>query len=523
MRFLPITIIACGLICFPAAAQQKAGGTGNRPNILFIMADDHTSQSWGIYGGVLKNYVRNGNIQRLARKGAVLNNAFCTNALCVPSRATIMTGQYSQLNGVYTLADALNPDSMNIAKVMQQAGYQTALIGKWHLKKRPSGFDHFMVMPGQGVYFDPVFKTEDNWEDDGIPAGKKYPGYNTDVVTDYSIDWIKHRKKEKPFFLMMHFKATHEPFEYPDRLKDLYNDTTLPEPESILDFGPETNGRSFKGQPIENMEARWETYQKHPDTYWTTYPGMPFSIEGLDSIQARRKIYQKFVKDYLRCAAAIDENIGRVLDYLQQSGLANNTVVIYTSDQGYFLGEHGFFDKRMMYEESLRMPFVICYPKEIKGGSRIDDIILNIDFPALFADYAGVKKPDFIQGRSFRQNLQGRTPKDWRKSMYYRYWQHYPEIPGHFGLRNDKYKLIFYYGLPLDMTDVSKQPTPPAWEFYNIQEDPHELHNAINDPQYQSIIKAMKTELKTEKAKAGDNDDRYLHLQEIFKTYWNEN
>jgi arylsulfatase A-like enzyme len=520
MRFFLITVIACELICLPAAAQQKAGA---RPNILFIMADDHTSQSWGIYGGVLKNYVKNANIQRLAKKGAVLNNAFCTNSLCVPSRATIMTGQYSQLNAVYTLADALDPGKMNIAKVMQQSGYQTALIGKWHLKKRPSGFDHFMVMPDQGVYFDPVFKTEADWQDDGTPAGKKYPGYNTDVVTDYSIDWIKHRKKEKPFFLMMHFKATHEPFEYPDRLKDLYNDTTLPEPESILDFGPETNGRSFRGQPIEDMEARWETYQKHPDTYWTTYPGMPFSIAGLDSIQARRKIYQKFVKDYLRCAAAIDENIGRVLDYLQQSGLANNTVVIYTSDQGYFLGEHGFFDKRMMYEESLRMPFVICYPKEIKGGTRIDDIILNIDFPALFADYAGLKKPDFIQGRSFRQNLQGKTPKDWRKSMYYRYWQHYPEIPGHFGIRNDKYKLIFYYGLPLNMTDVSKQSTPPAWEFYNIQEDPHELHNAINDPQYQSIIKKMKAELKIEKAKAGDNDDRYPQMQEIFKTYWKEN
>lgn len=510
----------CGTLLVRAA--QPDTSTLPRPNILFIMADDHTSQSWGIYGGPLKNYVRTENIQRLAKKGAVLNNAFCTNSLCTPSRATIMTGQYSQLNAVYTLADALSPDSMNIAKVMQQAGYQTALIGKWHLKKRPSGFDHFMVMPDQGVYFDPVFKTENDWKDDGVPAGKKYPGYNTDIVTDYSIDWIKHRKPGKPFFLMMHFKATHEPFEYPDRLKDLYNDTTLPEPVSILDFGAETNGRTFKGQPLESMEARWEEYQKHPDTYWTTYPGMPFSTEGLDKIQARRKIYQKFIKDYLRCAAAIDENIGRILDYLQQAGLAENTVVIYTSDQGYFLGEHGFFDKRIMYEESLRMPFVICYPKEIKGGARIDDIILNIDFPALFADYAGIKKPEFIQGKSFRKNLQGKTPKDWRKVMYYRYWEHYPDFPAHFGIRNNKYKLIFYYGQPLDMTNVSRQPTTPAWEFYNIQDDPHELHNAIDDPQYQYIIKKMKTELKTEKAKAKDNDDRYPQMREIFKNYWIE-
>jgi arylsulfatase A-like enzyme len=166
---------------------------------------------------------------------------------------------------------------------------------------------------------------------------------------------------------------------------------------------------------------------------------------------------------------------------------------------------------------------VICYPKEIKGGTRIDDIILNIDFPALFADYAGLKKPGFIQGRSFRQNLQGKTPKDWRKSMYYRYWEHYPEIPAHFGIRNDTCKLVFYYGQPLDMTNVSRKTSPPAWEFYNIQEDPHELHNAINDPQYQSIIKKMKAELKIEKAKAGDNDDKYPQMQEIFKTYWKEN
>lgn len=319
---------------------------------------------------------------------------------------------------------------------------------------------------------------------------------------------------------MTHFKATHEPFEYPDRLKHLYEDVEIPEPGSLLDFGPETNGRSFKGQKLENMEARWEQFQKDPDKFWTTYPGMPFSIEGLDSVQARKKIYQKMVKDYLRCGAAIDENIGRLLDYLEQSGLADNTVVIYTSDQGYFLGEHGFFDKRMMYEESLRMPFVICYPKEIKSGSRIDDIILNIDFPALFADYAGIKKPSFIQGESFRKNVTGKKPVDWRSSMYYRYWQHNPDIPAHFGIRNDKYKLIFYYGQPLNMTDVSKQTTPPAWEFYDIQKDPQELHNAINDKQYQAIISKMKKELKKQKAMAGDNDDDHPEMQAIFSNYW---
>lgn len=503
-----------------AVAQSQSPKAPNNPNIIYIMADDHTSQAWGIYGGVLKDYVKNKNIKRLAKEGAVLNNAFCTNSICVPSRATVMTGQYSNRNGVYTLSDALSPDSVSIAKVLQANGYQTALIGKWHLKKEPAGFDHFMVMPGQGLYFDPVFKTEDDWQDDGIEAGKKYPGYNTDVVTDYSIDWLKKRKRDKPFFLMVHFKATHEPFEYPDRLKDLYKDVDIPVPVSLYDFGPQTNGRSFIGQKLETLEKRWEAYQKNPKTFWTDYPGMPFSIAGLDSLQARKKIYEKFIKDYLRCGAAIDENIGRLLDYLDKERLAENTVVIYTADQGYFLGEHGFFDKRMMYEESARMPFVIRYPKEIKGGTRINDIVLNEDFSALFADYAGLKKPAFIQGASFRKNLEGVTPKDWRSCMYYRYWQNEPNRPAHFGIRTDKYKLIFYYLQPLDMHGASKETTTPAWEFYDISVDPKELHNAINDKKYQEIIKKLKVELLKEKEKAGDSDAKYPEMQEIFSKYW---
>ncbi|MDP4283724.1 MAG: sulfatase [Bacteroidota bacterium] len=521
---ITFTCLATVLIFFfqraAVHAQTSAANHSDRPNIIYIMADDHTSQAWGIYGGVLKDYVKNKNIKRLAAEGAVLNDAFCSNSICVPSRATVMTGQYSNRNGVYTLGDALSPDSMNIAKVLHQSGYQTALIGKWHLKKEPSGFDHFMVMPGQGVYFDPVFKTEADWQDDGIEAGKKYPGYNTDVVTDYSIDWLKNRDTKKPFFLMVHFKATHEPFEYPDRLKDLYKNTDIPVPVSLYDFGPQTNGRSFNGQKLENLEKRWEAYQKNPTKFWTDYPGMPFSIEGLDSLQARKKIYEKFIKDFLRCGAAIDENLGRLLDYLDKAGLSKNTVVIYTADQGYFLGEHGFFDKRMMYEESSRMPFVIRYPKEIKGGTRINDIVLNEDFSALFADYAGVKKPGFIQGRSFRSNLEGKTPKDWRKEMYYRYWEHSPDRPGHFGIRTGKYKLIFYYGQPLGMKGASKETTTPAWEFYDISVDPKELHNAINDKKYKNIIQKLKVELLKVKAEAGDSDEQYPVMKEIFSKYW---
>lgn len=499
------------------AQQPKAD---KRPNILFILCDDFTSQAWGVYGGILKGVAQTTNIQQLAAKGMVLNNTFCTNSICVPSRATIATGQYSNRNGVYTLGDALSPDSMNIAKLLQQSGYQTALIGKWHLKFKPSGFDHFMVMPGQGVYFNPVFKTENDWQSGEYENGKKYPGYNTDIVTDYSLEWIKNRNPDKPFFLMTHFKATHEPFDYPERFSNLYKDETIPEPVSLYDFGPQTNGRSFNGQKLEDLEKRWEQFQKNPTQYWTDYPGMPFSVEGLDSIAARKKTYQKFVKDFLRCAAAIDDNLGRINHYLEQSGLADNTIVIFTSDQGYFLGEHGFFDKRMMYEESSRMPFIISYPKEIKAGQRLNDIVLNTDFAALFADYAGIKKPSFIQGQSFRNNLKGKTPAAWRKSMYYRYWEHSKARPAHFGIRTDRYKLIFYYGQPLGKKEASDKTTMPAWEFYDLKKDPFELHNAITDKSYSITIQQLKKELLKQKALAGDSDEQYPVMQEIFKKYW---
>ncbi|QTD37683.1 sulfatase [Polaribacter batillariae] len=507
---IPIILLSC--LFFSCADKQEEA---TKPNILFILSDDHTSQSWGIYGGVLEDYVQNKNIKRIATNGAKLNNVFCTNSICVPSRASILTGQYSHRNNIYTLSDALEPDSMNIAKVFQKNGYQTALFGKWHLKKQPAGFDDFLVLPGQGVYNNPILRTAANW-----PKGKEYQGFSTDVITDLSINWLKKRNSEQPFLLMTHFKATHEPFEYPERFASLYENEEIPEPETLYDFGPETTGRSFIGQKVEVLEKRWQAAVNDPK-FWTNYPGLPFNNKGLDSIQLRKAIYQKFVKDFMRCGAAIDDNIGKLLNYLEESGLAENTVVIYTADQGYFLGEHGFFDKRLIYEESLRMPFVIQYPKEIKGGSTIDDIILNIDFAALFADYAGIKQPSFIQGESFRENLKGETPKNWRKDAYYRYWLHRTERPAHFGIRNNRYKLAFFYGQPLDMSGAMKQTTTPAWEFYDLEKDPNETHNAIDDEQYQTIIKEMKNRLQELREEIGDTDEQYPIMKEIIKENWN--
>ncbi len=491
-----------------------------RPNILFILSDDHTSQAWGVYGGVLKDYVHAPNIKRLADEGIVLDNVFCTNSICVPSRAAIHTGQYSNRNGVYTLSDALSPDSMNIAKLLHGEGYRTAIIGKWHLKKEPAGFDYYNILNDQGRYWDPILKTSENFHK-SPKEWDVHKGFSTDVITDLAINWLDTIDRSKPFMLMTHFKATHEPFDYPDRFKDLYKNTDLPEPESLYDFSPKTTGRTFVGQKLENLGWRYKQASDAPDKWWCKYPGLPFYTTGLDSIAVRKSIYQKFVKDFLRSGAAIDDNIGKLLDYLEKTGLAKSTVVIYTADQGYFLGEHGFFDKRLIYEESLRMPFVIRYPKEIAAGKRLDDIILNIDFSALFADYAGAKLPESMQGRSFRQNLMGETPDDWRKTAYYRYWQNYPIRPAHFGIRNERYKLVFFYGTSLDMTGSSKESTKPAWEFYDLENDPHENHNAINDNEYSGIINEMKAKLKRQRNLYGDTDEKYPEMKQIFKKYWN--
>ncbi|MFC4096943.1 sulfatase family protein [Euzebyella saccharophila] len=520
MISIPKYSLSLAIVCILFSLKAFCQNTDDRPNILFILSDDHTSQAWGIYGGILKDHVKNDNIKRLASEGVVLENAFCTNSICTPSRGSILTGQYSHINQVYTLSEPLPNGHPNIARTFSKNGYHTAIIGKWHLVGQPQGFDYFNVLPGQGRYWNPILKTKEDWKDGyNSSGGKEYQGFSTDVITDLTIEHLEKRDENKPFLMFCNFKATHEPFDYPERFKDLNANVDLPEPASLYDFGKETTGRTFKGQKLENLGQRWHNATVDPDNWWTTYPGLPYPLEGLDSIQKRKKIYQKLAKDFIRSGAAIDDNIGKLLDYLEEEGIADNTIVIYTADQGYFLGEHGFFDKRMIYEESLRMPFVIRYPKKIKGGKRIDDIILNIDFAALMADYAGIKKPDYIQGESFRKNLEEKTPKNWRKQMYYRYWLHHPDRPAHFGIRNERFKLIFFYGQPLDKKGTSKETTEPAWEFYDLEKDPKELHNAINDLEYEVVIAQMKKNLVKERKKYTDQDMDSYKMQEILKEH----
>lgn len=471
----------------------------DRPNILFIMSDDHTSQAWGIYNGILQDYVKNDGIKRLEKTGVVLENLFCTNSICVPSRASILTGQYSHINGVYNLPDALDPDSLNVAKILQKNGYQTSLIGKWHLKKEPSGFDYYKVLPGQGLYNDPYFKTSENWED-GNRGGVKEKGFSTDIIGDSSIDWLKKMDTGKPFFMMTHFKATHEPFDYPKRHKSLNKNIIFPEPKSLYEFDSKESGRSHIGQIVENLTERWQNDLRNDVR---RYPGNPVNIDNLTRKEIRSKTYQKFIRDFLRSGAAIDDNIVKILDYLEKEGLIDNTVIIYTSDQGYFLGEHGYMDKRWFYEESARMPFVISYPKLFRQNKRLNDLILNIDIPSLFLDLAKIEEPKSFQGKSFKNNLIGEKSKK-RDFIYYRYWQHEIKRPAHLGIRSRTQKLIYNYGDGLNKSGVDKEKTIPSWEFYDLSIDPVENKNRINDINYKDAINNLRKQLIIEKSLVKD-------------------
>lgn len=511
-------LAACPVITL--SAQAEGDGDKERPNILFILSDDHTSQTWGIYGGVLADYVHNPNIRRLASEGVVLDNCFCTNSISAPSRASILTGAYSHCNGVYTLVDTLNTSLPTFATLFQQSGYQTALIGKWHLKSQPQGFDYYSIFYDQGVYRDPLFiNSTDPWPGDRN-FGESVRGFSTDIVTEKTIKWLKEHQDGEPFMMCCHFKATHEPYDYPIRMEHLYDDVEFPEPENMLDWGPETNGRGFIGQKLEEIGRRWECASQDPDQWWCRYPGLPFTTQGMQRTAARKAIYQKLIRDYLRCGATVDDNIGKLLNALDEMGIADNTIVVYVSDQGYFLGEHGFFDKRMFYEEAARMPFVIRYPKKVPAGKRVKDLILNIDFAPTLAQFAGIPSFEGVQGRSFADNLCGKTPADWRNSFYYRYWTHHDIRPAHMAIRNDRYKLIFYYGDLLDMTDGDPTPTQPAWDFYDLLKDPKEDHNAYYDKEYAPVIKQMKKEMLRLREEVGDTDSRYPKMQEIFDKYF---
>jgi arylsulfatase A-like enzyme len=431
----------------------------SRPNVLYIMSDDHAAHAISAYGSKVNSTP---NIDRLAQEGMRFTNCFVTNSICTPSRAAILTGKYSHINGVpvFNRFDGSQP---TLAKYLQEAGYHTGMIGKWHLGSKPTGFDYWNILPGQGVYFDPVFIT---------PAGRtKHPGYCTDIITDLSIAFLRDRPKDKPFFLMCHHKAPHRPWQPDEKHRKEWENVQVPEPATFDD-----------DYATRCEAAREATMRVDRDLTPTDLKQPP--PPGLSGLALKKWKYQRYMRDYLACIASVDDSVGRLLDHLEKNGLARNTIVIYTSDQGFFLGDHDWFDKRFMYEEALRMPFLVRWPAWVKAGSVNDGMILNVDFAPTLMDAAGLKVPADMQGRSFLPLLSGERPNDWRTSMYYRYY-HYPmhhRVQPHYGVRTERYKLIYFNKLD-------------QWELYDLHKDPHELKNVYADPAYAERVKTLKAEM----------------------------
>lgn len=460
-----------------------------RPNILFIMSDDHAAHAISAYGSRINQTPQ---LDRLADGGMRFDNCFCTNSICTPSRAVILTGLYSHVNGVKTLADKIDGTQPNLAKYLQGSGYQTAIVGKWHLGHGgvhdPTGFHYWNVLPNQGEYFDPPM----------IEMGeqKTFPGYVTDVITDLSLDWLSKRDRERPFFLMVHHKAPHRHWIPDEKHAHMYDDETIPEPVTFND-------------DYKNRAAAAAAAKMRIDRDLNIRDLKQPVPEGLSPAEEKEWKYQRFIKDYLRCVASIDDNVGRLLDYLDDEGIAEDTMVVYTSDQGFFLGDHGWYDKRFMYEESLRMPFIVRYPRAVEPGGVTDAMALNIDFPSTFLDYAGVDIPADMQGTSLRPLLENARPPDWQTSMYYRYWMHMDNPHGvwaHYGIRTLKHKLIYYYAEALGTTGSVDDPKPPEWELFDLEEDPLELFSLYHDPAQADIVKALKAEMQVLREKLGDTE-----------------
>lgn len=479
-----------------------------KPNIVFLFSDDHALQAISAYGGRFKDIAPTPNIDRLAKEGAIFERSYCANSICGPSRACILTGKHSHINGFldndsHTPFDGSQP---TFPKYLQKAGYQTAIIGKWHLDSDPTGFDHWDILPGQGSYYNPDFIGPDHKK-------TRVEGYVTDIIADKALDWLKNqRDKDKPFVLMCQHKAPHRNWVPPARHYHLFDGIQMPEPPTLFDdyanrskvlaqqemsihkniywgwdmllpgepkdprFLPGLANGEFKRMTDPQKEEFEKAYAPENEKLFSD-----LAAGKLDDAAVSRWKYQRYIKDYLRCVRGLDENIGRVLDYLDESGLSKNTIVVYSSDQGFYLGEHGWYDKRWMFEESFSMPFLIRWPGVVKPGIRPKAIIQNIDYAPTFLEAAGVAVPPDIQGRSLVPVLKngGETPADWRKAVYYAYYgEGTHHVAAHFGVRNDRYKLFYI-------------PTTKEWQLFDLEKDPQELRDVHDDPAYAAVFSDM--------------------------------
>jgi arylsulfatase A-like enzyme len=490
-----------------------------QPNILFIMSDDHAANAIGSYGSQVN---RTPHIDRIGNEGIRFDNCFCTNSICEPSRAAILCGTYNHVNRVTTIGAHLDNRLPHVAKEFRSGGYQTAIFGKWHLGEgpahEPTGFDIWKVLIGQGEYHDPTF----------VENGQthRHTGYATDLITDFTLDFIRNRDKNRPFMCLCHHKAPHRCWESDEQHQNLFRETRLPMPENIKD---DYSNRSRAAQEAEMRIADHMSYRDlklvpppgaapgdfipHPDdpTGFTLTPvetGVPVQFKDRDELLEFK--YQRYLKDYLRCVASIDDNVGRLLDALAAENILDDTIVIYTSDQGFFLGEHGWYDKRFMYEESLRMPLLMRYGRQIRPGCVNDDIVTNVDFAPTFLEMCGLPVPSYMQGRSFRPLTQGCTPADWPQAMYYRYWMHLAHhyVCAHYGIRTQRYKLIFYYGDALGQPQTIDEKKEPEWELFDLEKDPREMNSVYADPAYAAVVESLKQQLCALQRQVGDQPYR---------------
>ena len=482
-----ILVIAGGLAGFPDVARAQNPAPGRKsPNIVFIFSDDHAYQSISAYNDP-RHLLETPNIDRLAKEGMRFDRCIVPNSICGPSRASILTGKYSHLNGFYNNTNSrFDGSQTTFPKLLHAAGYQTAIIGKWHLVTDPTGFDEWHILPGQGVYYNPPM----------IHNGQKveHQGYTTDIITDLSLDWLRHRDKSKPFLLMCQHKAPHREwlpalrhlghnadrkFPEPPTLFDDYTGRGLAEHDQDMTIAKTMNDVDVKLTPpkVLTPEQRkaWDAYYEPRNAEFRKA-----HLEGKDLVRWK---YQRYMHDYLGCVKAVDESVGRLLKFLDDEKLAEETIVVYTADQGFYLGEHGWFDKRWIFEESLRAPLLVRWPGVTKAGSTSKRLVSNIDFAETFLEAAGLPVPGDMQGRSLVPLLKGQTPDDWRIAFYYQYYE-YPvphHVRPHYGVVTDRYKLVRF-----------DRPDMDAWELFDLENDPHELRNVYGEPAYQAVVDDMK-------------------------------
>lgn len=500
-------IILAGLVLV-FTSFSLANAEPKRPNILFLFSDDHAVNAISAYGGRLAEVAPTPHIDRIAQEGAVFLNSFCGNSICGPSRATILTGKHSHKNGFMRNGNQFNPNQWTVAKALQQGGYNTAVIGKWHLNSNPVGFDHWEILPGQGNYYNPVFVQMDG-------KRQRFEGYVTDLTTDKAIAWLDQRDDSKPFFLMCQHKAPHRTFAPALRHLGAFDDVEIPEPDNLFDdYAHRSRTLAQNEMEIDRhfdwaydakvrKEERGDIQLPKPDRYgtpeynrmteaqkktWDAYFGprnqaflKDYAAGKLTHKDIVRWKYRRYMRNYLSTVKAVDESVGRMLKYLDDHNLADNTVVIFSSDQGFFLGEHGWYDKRWMFEESFRMPFLMRWPGVVKAGFQPTELIQNIDYAPTFLEMAKLDIPSEVQGESLMPLLNG-TATDWRKSLYYTYYELGEHaVPQHFGVRTQTHKLIYF-------------PQTDEWNLFDLKRDPQEMKSVHADPAYQPICESLEAE-----------------------------